>query len=68
MQEINKELYDQFFVKQLDLNEEVKATNIQTDDEHKFLFFFNKRKYKKVSLEACTLRFPRVIFINLVLH
>ena len=66
--EINKELYDDLFSVNIDLNKPIEVKDIQSDDEYKFYFFFNKRKYKNLTMSSCQIRFPRVNFNLLVLY
>ncbi len=54
----NRDLYNKFFE---DLEStELEVKNVYGDDEVRFLFFFNKRKYLKLTVSDSHLIFPRV--------
>ena len=56
------DLYDTLFVKEPNdpKKPHIEVKDIFPDDETKFLFFFNKRNFKSVTMSNCFILFPRV--------
>lgn len=60
IQKTNKHVYDSFFnTKDKGKSTSIELKNLKTDDEEKFLFFFNLRGFEKVTIKDSYLNFPR---------
>jgi hypothetical protein len=55
----NKDLHIKLFEEELD-SDGIEVKNIYPGDEPKFLFFFNKRIFTRLSMHECHVIFPRV--------
>ncbi len=65
IQRTEKPLYEVLFPNRLTLDSspedvELQVSNISSDNEPKFLFFFNKGGFTKVRMSQCFILFPKV--------